>query len=215
MLLARGIRVHLEARRQALTITAFMAGGVMALLGGLVWRARPLLVGANPSWSHLEPGVMIGAGAVAMLAALVLAPRPAIAVLTVCAAMTVIAFESSVRVLGRPEPVEVVAAAARQAGPVPAICACGAFARSLTFYTHVPTVIRATEDEVVDFLSSGDRVLAAIDSKMLAQVEARMGKSFPRLTEVTYLDSAAWQRVDSLRSPDPNRLQRVILISNR
>jgi len=133
----------------------------------------------------------------------------------VCAAVTVIAFESSVRVLGRPEPVEIVAAAARRAGPVPAICACGAFARSLTFYTHVPTVVRATEDEVVDFLSTADRVLAAIDSKMLAQVETRMGKLFPRLTEVTYLDSAAWQRVDSLRSPDPNRLQRVILISNR
>ena len=215
ILLARGIRVHLAAGTRMLAMTSLAAGGVMALLGGLVWRARPLLVAANPSWTHIEPGLMIGAGVVAMIAALVLTRGHALTALVVCAAVTVIAFESSVRVLGRPEPVEVVAAVARRAGPVPAICACGAFARSLTFYTHVPTVIGATEDEVVDFLSKDDRVLAAIDSKMLAQVETRMGKSFPRLTEVTYLDSAAWQRVDSLRSPDPKRLQRVILISNR
>jgi len=215
VLLARGVRVHLADGTRLLAMTSLAAGGVMALLGGLVWLARPLLIAANPSWTHIEPGLMIGAGLVAMIAALVLPRGRALVALVVCAAVTVIAFESSVRVLGRPEPVEIVAAAARQAGPVPAICACGAFARSLTFYTHVPTVVRATEDEVVDFLSTADRVLAAIDSKMLAQVETRMGKLFPRLTEVTYLDSAAWQRVDSLRSPDPNRLQRVILISNR
>ncbi|HEX5216379.1 MAG TPA: glycosyltransferase family 39 protein [Vicinamibacterales bacterium] len=215
VLLARAISTHVQARARTFSLTALAAGAVMVLLGALVWRARPLLVAANPSWTHIEPALMIAAGAAAIIAAWIMPPRRALAALTVCAAVTVIAFESSVRVLGRPEPVEVVAAAARQAGPVPAICACGAFARSLTFYTHVPTVVGATEDEVVDFLSKSDRVLAAIDSKMLAQVETRMGKSFPRLTEVTYLDSAAWQRVDSLRSPDPKRLQRVILISNR
>jgi len=215
VLLARGIWTHAQARTRTFSLTALAAGAVMMLLGALVWRARPLLVGANPSWTHIEPALMIGAGGAAVIAAWILPPRRALAALTICAAVTVMAFESSVRVLGRPEPVEVVAAVARQAGPVPAICACGAFARSLTFYTHVPTVVGATEDEVVEFLSNGDRVLAAIDSKMLTQVEARMGKTFPRLTEVTYLDSAVWQRVDSLLLPDPNRLQRVILISNR
>jgi hypothetical protein len=117
---------------------------------------------------------------------------------------------------GRPEPDEVIAAAVRAAGPVPAVCACGAFARSLDFYTHLPTVIGASDDDIRTFLDQPDRVLAAVDAGALARIESTRPTAFPRLAEVSYVNTSVWQRPgDSLIHPDLRFLQRVILVSNR
>jgi hypothetical protein len=154
------------------------------------------------------------AAAVLIVAALWILPRPAVpAVIAVASAITVIALVRSVLMPGRPEPVEVIAAAVRDEGPVPRVCACGAFARSLNFYTHLPTVVAATDPEVIGFLSSPDRVLAVVDSTVLASVEQAMARRFPRVTEVTYLNTGTWTEV--LATPDPAVVQRVILIRNR
>jgi hypothetical protein len=103
---------------------------------------------------------------------------------------------------------------------VSAACACGAFGRSLNFYTHVKTVFaydtERTDADVVAFLRRPDPVLAAVDASLLPDVERTLGRTFPRLVEVNYLDTSVWQRPgDALLAPDPSLVKRVVLISNK
>jgi hypothetical protein len=103
---------------------------------------------------------------------------------------------------------------------VSAVCACGAFGRSLNFYTHVKTVFaydtERTDAGVVAFLSRPDPVLAAVDAALLPGVERTLGRTFTRLAEVDYLDTSIWQRPgDALLSPDPSLVRHVVVVSNR
>jgi hypothetical protein len=110
--------------------------------------------------------------------------------------------------------VEIAAAAVRREG-VPRACACGAFARSLDFYAHVPTTVGVTPEDVVAFLDSPDRVVAAVDASLLEQVEAARTTRYPRLADLRYLDSGERQRPDLLVHPDRATMQHVVVISNR
>jgi len=191
-----------------------VAGLTLAGFGALVLRAQPLLTGVNPSWSPAGAFVMIGAG-VAIAAAALLAPRRVIpGIVAAGAAATVMAFDATVLRAVRPEPVEVIAAAIKAQEPVDAVCACGAFARNLTFYTGTPIV---NNEELGQFLTRPGPGLAVVDSVLLAAVESSLQRRFPRLAEVTYLNPALWQRPgEALLNPDPGRyLQRVFLVSNR
>jgi hypothetical protein len=59
-------------------------------------------------------------------------------------------------------------------------------------------------------------VLAAVDASLLPGVERTLGRTFPRLVEVAYLDTSIWQRPgDALLTPDPSLVKRVALISNK
>jgi hypothetical protein len=59
-------------------------------------------------------------------------------------------------------------------------------------------------------------VLAAVDASLLPDVERTLGRTFPRLVEVNYLDTSVWQRPgDALLEPDPSLVKRVVLISNK
>jgi 4-amino-4-deoxy-L-arabinose transferase-like glycosyltransferase len=222
ILLARSIvsRVTAPAPRRdwGLTVVTLLTGLVIVLAGLLILRAAPLLAAANATWSPTGPlGIAIG-GCVVILSGLVGPRRWTPIVVASAAALAVVVFERSVLASGRPEPVEVLAATARAHGVTAPMCACGALARSLTFYTHVKTYLAATDrgdDDVVEFLASGQPVLAAVDSNVLARVEARLGRRFTRLTEVRYLSATARQQPGTLLSPDPGLLQQIVLVTNQ
>jgi hypothetical protein len=94
-------------------------------------------------------------------------------------------------------------------------CACGAFTRNLNFYTHAKTVVGDPTSEIERFLSSPDRVTAAVDSDALAALEAKWQRRLPRLLELSYLNVAAL-RLGDLLNPDSSRVrQRVIVVANR
>src|SRR6185295_15427166 len=139
------------------------------------------------------------------------------------ATITLLVVQTSVLALGRPEPVEVVAAAIKAEPPGATLCQCSAFGRNLTFYTHMPIVGAATDDEIAAVLSRPERVLAVVDLPRLTRLEARLQRAFPRLAEVWFLDTAALKSATPdvktqtmLLHPEPLRdLQRVILIRNR
>jgi 4-amino-4-deoxy-L-arabinose transferase-like glycosyltransferase len=216
ILLGRTIMTRLDDGRRLFTAAAAIAGSVFVTLGIVVWRARPLLVAIDPDWS-VAPAVLLMLAGAAVIGAAFLAPRRWLpVVLTLASAVGVAAFVQGVLTSGRPEPVERLAAAARANGPADRICACGAFARNILFYTHVRTVIADTgrsDEEVVAFLQTPERVLAAVDSRTLASVEARTAQRYPRLAEVSYL--SLWQHPEALLAASPAAVQRVILISNR
>jgi len=222
VLLARSIvsRVTTPTPRRdwALTGATTLAGLVIIFTGLLILRAAPLLVAANSAWSPTGPLSIALAGCVVVLSGLVGPRRWVPVVVAAAAALCVVTVERSVLASGRPEPVEVLAATARAHGVTAPMCACGALARSLTFYTHVKTYLAATDrgdDDVVAFLTSANRVLAAVDSTVLARVEARLGRRFTRLTDVRYLSATARQRPGTLLRPDPELLQHIVLVSNQ
>ncbi len=201
-----------------LRVSTVLAGGVVVLAGALILRAGTLLSAASANWSATGPIVIVAAGVIAALAGLLAPRRWAPWLVAVAAATAVVGFERSVLAPGRPEPVEVIASVARAHGVTSPMCACGALARSLTFYTEVKTYLAATDrgdEDVVEFLSSPDRVFAAVDSHVLARVEASLGRRFPRLTEVQYLSAMARQQPAMLLRPDPSLLQRIVLVTNR
>jgi 4-amino-4-deoxy-L-arabinose transferase-like glycosyltransferase len=218
VLLARALVTSAVAARRSFVVCGSVAGGVLVLLGGIVWRQEAVLLAAHPGWTAVGPVVLVAAGVVSTAGFLLFGRRRwkgAVAVLAVAGAVGLQAFERSVRAVGRPEAVERIAEAALASGPFASACACGAFVRNLVFYTHAPTVGPLTDEEVAVFLSDAARVVAAIDVRQLARVEERTGRTFPRIAEVAYLDSAWWQRVDLLRAPDPSRVQRIVLVDNR
>jgi hypothetical protein len=140
-------------------------------------------------------------------------------VIAVSATATLLVFQQSVMTPGRPEPVEIIAAAVRAQGPELPFCACGALGRSLNFYTHAPVLIADVTPENVDqavgFMDTPSRVLEVLDARELAVVEARKGTRFPRIAEVTYLNTSIWQHGEVLLRPDPSWMQHVVLIASR
>lgn len=220
VLLARTIARHATGRGGVFAAAGATGGALITVFGVLLLRARPLLeaAGAGGAWTGALAIVAVG---VVVLAVAWFAPRRMLVpVLAVCAASALVIFDRTVATTSRPAPVEVVGAIVRAHPEVSAACACGAFGRSLNFYTHVKTVFaydtERTDADVVAFLRQPDPVLAALDASLLPGVERTLGRTFPRLVEVAYLDTSIWQRPgDALLTPDPSLVKRVALISNK
>ncbi|HEX7778957.1 MAG TPA: glycosyltransferase family 39 protein, partial [Vicinamibacterales bacterium] len=188
----RFVRPDRPAPRDALwTGAGVLMGATMMLVGASVLRARPMLTAVDPAWSPAGPFVMIGCGALSIVAAVFLSPRIALGTLTASAAATLVAIQASVLSPGRPEPVETVAAAVRAQGPNQTICTCGAFTRNLIFYAHNRTVVGETEADAQRFLEQGDRALVVLDALVLERIQQMAGRRFPRLVEVSYLNTNA------------------------
>jgi hypothetical protein len=218
ILLARSIAQHLSKSDRTFVVAAVVAGLSIVTLGVLLFRAEPVLQALSANSAGPAAIAVMAAGVVVLMGALA-APRRVVPVLiTAGAAVGLVAFDRTLLSPGRPEPVEITAAAARDAGVSPTICACGAFARSLNYYTHVKTVIADTgrgADEALHFLSAPGRVLAVVDSKTLADVESQLGRTLPRLGDVRYLNTSLWMRPSFLFRPDPAAVQRVVLVSTQ
>jgi 4-amino-4-deoxy-L-arabinose transferase-like glycosyltransferase len=212
----RYVRPSRPVPRDALwTSAAVLTGATLVLVGTYVLRARAMLTAADPAWSAAGPYVMIGCGVLSIAAVLMLSPRHALVVLTASAAATLLAIQASVLSLGRPEPVEIVAAAVRAQGPNQTICTCGAFTRNLIFYAHNRTVVGQTDADTQRFLEQPDPALVVLEAPTLGRIEQATGRRFRRLAEVPYLNTNAL-RADDLLDPDPARkLQRIVLVSTR
>jgi len=204
------------APRDALWTAAGMTmGAIVALVGVLVLRARVMLTAVDPGWSPAGSYVMIACGLVSIGAALTMSPRIALTTLTGAAAATLLALQSSVLSLGRPEPVEVVAGVVRAQGSDLTVCTCGAFTRNLVFYAHHPTLVGEKDEDAQRLLEQQGRALVVLDEAMLSRIERATGRAFVRLVEVPYLNTNAL-RTDDLINPDPERkIQRIVLVRNR
>jgi 4-amino-4-deoxy-L-arabinose transferase-like glycosyltransferase len=222
VLLGRSIWTRLEHHRTAglpadrlLATAGMLSGTLLAVLGMLMLRVSPILTAADPDWTRAGSIAVVVAGLAVVASALVRQGRALPLTLTLASAVAGFVLQASVFAQGRPEPVELAAASMLVDGQPSTTCACGAFTRNLNFYTHAKTVVGDPTSEIERFLSSPDRVTAAVDSKALAALEAKWGRRLPRLLEVPYLNVAAL-RMGDLVDPDPSRvLQRVVVVANR
>lgn len=199
-------------------LAAVLAGGLMVLAAALLWRAASIFRAGGADVSVVGPQLMLVTG-LAAVAALAVLPRPRLPwVVAAAAAVSLTVFAGTLLSPVRPEPAEVIGQRLRSEPADVLVCSCGAFARSLNFYAERPVVIAnvSPEDptELLSVLDSPGRALAAVDARTLAVIE-RDGRRFPRLAEVTYLNSSVWQRGETLVRPDRSWVQRVVLIANR
>jgi 4-amino-4-deoxy-L-arabinose transferase-like glycosyltransferase len=221
ILLARTAMSHATApeRSGAFRAGAVTAGLAITALGALLWRAVTVYASGGATLSLVGPVSMTAIGATLTVVAC-LAPRRVVPLLiAVAAGAALVVFNLTLLAPARPEPVEVIAAAIRTEGQGRDVCACGALGRSLPFYAGTRAVIADVNsqytDELVYYLESDQPHLVVTDERVLAQVERQLGRTFPRLTSVTYLNTGIWQRGESLLAPDPRHVQRVVLVRNR
>lgn len=208
-----------DQRGRQFRVAAIGSGVMIVLIGGLLWRAASVLAMPGEAPAFAGPVLMLAVGSVATLSLIFVSRKSVPLVIAAAAAISLTVFEWSLLSPGRPEPVETIAAAIQAAGPDLPVCACGAIGRSLSFYTHHPVEIaNVTPDNVEEarrFLSTDRRVLAVMDLRGLDVLERLLGRRFPRLAEIDYLNTFVWRRGDTLPDPDPALVQRVVLIANR
>ena len=223
ILLARAMVRAVEgppATRRVFVAGGAAAGAIVALIGGLLYRARPLLVEWNPAATFGVSAVVLLAGSAVLAASLAAwrhAPRAAGIPALVAAAAVAMAVGGHMVVLASPgpSPVERVAAmlAATRTDDEP-YGRHRVFDRNLVYYTRTPHVELPVPQAVHDFLRSSGRVLCVLRAEDAARFR-REGLRFQRLGEVRYLNTGNLN-LRTLLDPDPERyLQRVVLVANR
>jgi len=89
------------------------------------------------------------------------------------------------------------------------------FVRNLVFYTGVKQIDLRSDEQVVDYLHSAERVLCVIDEKNLRRLEEGAGFKTIVLGEVVYFNASA-VKLRTFLHPDERRdLERVLLVANR
>jgi hypothetical protein len=219
VLLARSISERVRAassgrRDIPLTVAGALAGATLLAVAGLLYRASPLLAASGAQGLALWP-VLIAVSALAViLSAMKRSPRLLPLTLAAAAAVTLLAVHTTLSGAGGPQPV-VLAAQAAGSERDSNVCACGAFLRNLPFYLRARTIPAGTQEEINAVLNQAGGVTAVIDANKLAGAETASGRTYERISETPYLNTALL-RIDDFIHPDPQRtLQRVVVIRTR
>ncbi|MCE2539680.1 MAG: glycosyltransferase family 39 protein [Acidobacteria bacterium] len=227
ILLARAVTRALEgtpARRRALATLGAATGAVVMVIGGLVYRARPLLVEWNePVTLIVALAVFLAGGAVAAFSVGAwrhgpdATARAGVIPTLVAAAAVVMAVGAHLVVLASPGPSPVERMAAMLAVERNAGEPYGrhrVFDRNLVYYMRTAHVELPVLPAAYDFLSSPGRVLCVLRAEDAVRLR-QDGLRLQRLAEVRYLNTGSLN-LRTLLNPDPQRyLQRVVLVANR
>ncbi len=204
-----------------------LSGTVVALIGLLLWRARPLLT--------IQPPGLLMAGAAALgaagLAVVILAVSRRLRLVPGAVAAAAVVFVLVLRFvvyeLPDLDPVEQMAGRvlAHRVG-AERVASYHVFVRNLVFYTHVKQDDLDNDEHLVAFLDTPDRVLCVLPERELRRLQAAAGQPgadrlaavmsrLRRLESTTYFD-AATAKIGALVSPNPERdLQTAVLVANR
>jgi 4-amino-4-deoxy-L-arabinose transferase-like glycosyltransferase len=228
LLVAHGIVERTRARRgldgglyrqapdRLLQAGALLAGLVLALAGGLVWRSQPLYAGV-PGWHTLAAAAITIAGSVAVIGvALSRWWRHAPWVLAWATAAAMPALMIGTLGGGPDETVRQVAraVAAARRGDEP-LGVSRVFVRNLVFYTGTRQTDLIDDEQLAAFLRQEGRALVVVPADVLARVEAAGVPAPIRLAEFRYFNEAGL-RLRSILTPDPERdVQRVLLVATR
>ncbi len=210
--IARRLAEQADGRRdRTLAVAGVVSGVVVVVLGLLVYRARPLLVGVEPTVVIAGTVTLTFAGGAVVLAALM---EPRHLPLTLAAASLAATLSLHYVVLSRagPEPVEEMAALIQsvEGGTLP-YGRYRMFVRNLVFYMERPHVDLSSTEQVATFLSASEPVLCVVEESDLASA----GVPAFEIGRVSYLNTGRLT-LDTLVWPDPETdLQTVLLVSNR
>jgi 4-amino-4-deoxy-L-arabinose transferase-like glycosyltransferase len=228
LLLAHGIVDRTRARRgldgglyrqapdRLLQTGSVLAGLVLAVTGGLVWRAQPLFAGVPP-WYTVTAAAITGVGGVAVIvAAFSRWWRHAPWVLAWAAAAAMPALMIGTLGGGPDETVRQVARAVTEARRADEpVGVSRAFVRNLVFYTGTRQIDLIDDEQLAAFLRQDARALVVVPADVLARIEAAGVPAPVRLGEFRYFNEAGL-RLRSILWPDPDRdVQRVLLVATR
>jgi 4-amino-4-deoxy-L-arabinose transferase len=218
MLLARSIttRITDPARGPALAAATWGTAALYVAIAVLLYRARPLFIGTNPTLTVLA--IVLITLSAAMLAWIARARQwrrlPAVA--AVSAALLLLSLQFGALVGTRPEPVERMAALVRENrhGNEP-VGTYQAFVRNLVFYTRFKHVELYDEGVALTFLKSPERVLLVLRAADLPRLQAIAGVPVRPIAQLQYLNAAA-VRLRTVLSPIPAQdFETILLVTNR
>jgi 4-amino-4-deoxy-L-arabinose transferase-like glycosyltransferase len=219
LLLAHAITDRLNRRGDARDALVQAPAAIVGILLGAVavalYRARPLLVMVPPLFVMAAIGAIIVAAGIALGVALAPRARLVPAGIALAGALTLAGLQYGLSPAGH-DPVQNMAALVvrHRTGTEP-IATFRVFVRNLLFYTHLPQLDLPTEQDVVDYLSSNQRVLCVISARELARIQQASNLEIRTLGEVLFLDASA-VKLRTLIDPDEERdLERVLLVTNR
>jgi 4-amino-4-deoxy-L-arabinose transferase-like glycosyltransferase len=218
---------HLEAQPRLFRWMAALCGAIVALVGILLWRARPLLFALPATQVVTGIAALVTAGLIVVVVAASRGWRHA----PVAIAAGAVAFVLVMRyvIVGLPDldPVEHMAQSVlAQRGSGERVASYHVFVRNLVFYTHVKQETLYVEDDLVKFLDTPDRVLCVMRADDLRRLEeasrqpgadrlAAVLTGLKHLRSITYFD-AATAKIGVLISPNPAKdLQTAVLVANR
>jgi 4-amino-4-deoxy-L-arabinose transferase-like glycosyltransferase len=210
-----GARVR-PRRPLSMTLGTIGSGGLLLVLGVLVWRAKPLLIHVAPILTSVSAIVIAVAGLSVLVVGLSAQWRMVPAVLAVAAAVSFPALQFGAISGSGDDTVQQVArqvVAARE-GSEP-VATFLVFVRNLGFYTHVPTFDLINHDQFTDFMKQPERVIVVAPAAAVDRLENERHVAVRRLAEVRYFNTAAL-RVRTLLSPDPERdITSVVVVTNK
>lgn len=226
ILLASAIRSRLPARvntprpagpprDRLLSVLGFVSGLSLVVLGALISRMQTLLLGGSAGPFPSAAAVIAASGVVVAAVALSRRQRLIPGSLAAAAVATQLAVQYSVLSPRGSEPVERMAQMlARERRADEPSGRYRVFVRNLVFYAQTRQVDLITDEQVLAFLRSNQRVLCVIAQDDLERIEAT-GLVTHRLGEVSYFNTGNL-KVGTLLSPDPARdVKTVLLVANR
>jgi 4-amino-4-deoxy-L-arabinose transferase-like glycosyltransferase len=195
--------------------TLFIGFTWMAI-GVFILRAIPLFDSVSISGGKIAGGIIIACGLSLALSMFLRVRRHVPMFIALGSVLTLLALHFSVLTPSRPSAVEKTASAIhqfRQANEPLGVA--GVFVRNLPFYTGLRQINIVNDDQALNFLQSSERVMCVLTEKQLDRLEARLGRTFPKLFSSTYFNTANI-RIRSLISPDTGGvIQTVLVIANK
>ncbi len=204
------------AQPRLFRLLASVTGMLVAVLGLLLFRVRPLLLDAPDGRVAAGSLVLLVAGLSVVLLSLSRRWRHVPALVAASGIAIVLVLQFAVLTTRGSEPVKAMARhVLEQRRAAEPVAPYGILVRNLVFYTHVEQVdLFNQQPHLVNYLSRPDRVLSVMRER---DFEALRSSGFPhlrRLATLTYFD-AATAKPRTLLWPDPARdLVTAVLIDN-
>ena len=214
----RGLDGSRSMPRRALPVIvgSLLSGGFFVALAVLLYRAQPLLINVQSTYTTIAAYAIAVMGALVILTAVTKSWRSAPVAIALAAAVTLPMVQYGALSSGGDDTVRQMAQIVlqnRQANEP--VGTYGVFVRNLVFYTGTKTTDVITDEQARNFLSQDNRALMVVPAEALDRIERDHGMKVKRIAELLYFNEAG-VRVRTLLWPDPTRdLTRVLLVANR
>jgi hypothetical protein len=193
-----------------------VAGVVVAAIGLLIWRAKPLLIHVSDTTTLLASASLMLAGLLVVAVSASPMWRRLPLAMTVAGTVCVLALQFGPLASAGDSAVEQVAREiVRRHTPAHEIGTHQVFVRNLVFYAHLPTRDLPNDEALAAFFAGqGPRLLVTTADRVPAIEALTRTPLTPRLT-VSYFNEAGI-RLRTLITPDPARdLTRVVVVERR
>jgi 4-amino-4-deoxy-L-arabinose transferase-like glycosyltransferase len=216
ILLARGF-VRASDDRMAgriLRVAALMVALFLAVLGLLLYRARPVVVTVEPWLVLASAGVILASGVGLAVAALRVRLTAVPLAVGIAGAITLGGLQYGLAPAGR-DPVQLMGdLVLTERQPAVPVATYHAFVRNLVFYAGIGHIDLSTEAQLRAFIARPEPVLCVIPARELERVGRTQPLNVRTLGEVEYLDASP-VKLRALFASNPARsLQRVLLVTN-